>query len=41
MLEFFETMTTIYEQVREMPREEVEKLIKMGGKLQKYLAMFG
>ncbi len=41
MLDFFETMTTIYEQVREMPREEVEKLIKLGGKLQKYLAMFG
>ena len=41
MLEFFETMTNIYEQVREMPREEVEKLIKLGGKLQKYLAMFG
>ena len=41
MLEFFETMTAIYEQIREMPREEVEKLIKLGGKLQKYLAMFG
>ncbi|MFQ5512308.1 MAG: GbsR/MarR family transcriptional regulator [Candidatus Krumholzibacteriia bacterium] len=41
MLEFFETMTTIYEQIREMPREDVEKLVKLGGKLQKYLAMFG
>lgn len=41
MLEFFETVNTIYGQIREMPREDVEKLIKLGGKLQKYLAMFG
>ena len=39
MLEFFETMTLLYEQVREMPKEQLQKLVKMGGKLQKLMAL--
>jgi DNA-binding transcriptional regulator GbsR (MarR family) len=39
MLEFLETMTVLYEQVRGMPRDQLERLVKMGGKLNKLLGM--
>lgn len=39
MLEFFETMTSLYEQISEMPKEQLQKLVKMGGKLQKLMAL--
>ena len=37
MLKFFETMAAAYEQFRGMPREKLEKMIAMSGKLQKFL----
>ena len=37
MLEFFEIMTKSYEQVRDMPKEELLKLFKLGDKLRKLL----
>jgi len=39
MLEFFETMTSLYEQISEMPKEQLQKLVKMGGKLQKLMGL--
>jgi DNA-binding transcriptional regulator GbsR (MarR family) len=39
MLEFFETMALVYEQFRGMPREKLEKMIKMSGKIQKFLGL--
>ncbi len=39
MLEFLETMMSFYEQARGMPKEQLEKLIKMGGKLNKFLGI--
>jgi DNA-binding transcriptional regulator GbsR (MarR family) len=41
MLEFLETMSGLYEQVRGMPREQLEKLVKLGGKLNKFLGILG
>ena len=41
MLGFLETVTSLYEQVRDMPREQLEKLIKMGSKLNKILGTMG
>ncbi len=35
MLEFFEIFTKSYEQVRDMPKEELLKLLKLGDKLRK------
>jgi len=37
MLEFFEVMTEAYEEFKDMPKERLLKLVKMGGKLQKFL----
>lgn len=37
MLEFFETMTSWYEQISDMPKDQFQKLVKLGGKLQKLL----
>ncbi|UCH84368.1 MAG: MarR family transcriptional regulator [Candidatus Latescibacterota bacterium] len=37
MLEFFETITTSYEQIRDMPKEELLKLLKLGDKLRRLL----
>jgi DNA-binding transcriptional regulator GbsR (MarR family) len=37
MLEFFEIMTNSYEQVRDLPKEELLKLLKLGDKLRKLL----
>lgn len=37
MLEFFETFTKSYEQIRDMPKEELLKLLKLGDKLRKLL----
>jgi DNA-binding transcriptional regulator GbsR (MarR family) len=37
MLEFFETMSMLYRQFRGMPRDQLERMIKMGSKLQKFL----
>jgi len=37
MLEFFEIMTKSYEQIRDMPKEELLKLLKLGDKLRKLL----
>ena len=39
MLEFFETMTSGYEQIRGMKTEQLKKLVKLGGKLQKLLGI--
>ena len=39
MLEFFEIMTKSYEQVRDMPKEELLKVLKLGDKLRKLLGM--
>lgn len=41
MLKFLETVTTLYEQVRDMPKDQLEKLVKMGGKLNKLLGLIG
>ena len=41
MLDFLETVTTLYEQVHDMPKEQLEKLVKMGGKLNKLLGLIG
>lgn len=41
MLEFFETMSLVYDQFRGMPREQLEKMIKMSGKIQKFLGLTG
>lgn len=41
MLEFLESMVALYEHVREMPREQLEKLIKMGTKIEKILGILG
>lgn len=41
MLSFLETVGKLYEQVRDMPKEQLEKLIKMGGKLNKFLGLLG
>ena len=41
MLEFFETMTSWYEQISDMPKDQFLKLIKLGGKLQKLLGAMG
>ena len=41
MLEFLEMVGTLYEQIRDMPKEQLEKLIKMGGKLNKFLGFLG
>lgn len=41
MLEFFETMALVYDQFRNMPREQLEKMIKMSGKIQKFLGLTG
>lgn len=41
MLEFLDTVTTCYEQIRDMPKEQLEKLVKMGGKLHKLLGILG
>jgi len=38
MLEFLETVTALYEQISDMPKEKLEKLIKMSGKLNKFLS---
>ena len=37
MLEFFDVMSEAYEQVKDMPKDRLHKLVKMGGKLQKFL----
>jgi len=37
MLEFFETITKSYEQIRDMPKEELLKLLKLGDKLRRLL----
>lgn len=37
MLDFFEVMSEAYEHVRNTPKEKLQKLIKMGSKLQKFL----
>jgi len=37
MLEFFETMTSCYEEVRHMPASTMRKIAKMGGKVGKLL----
>jgi DNA-binding transcriptional regulator GbsR (MarR family) len=41
MLGFLETVTALYDQVRDMPRDQLEKLIKMGSKLNKFLGTIG
>ena len=41
MLDFLETVTTLYEQIHDMPKEQLEKLVKMGGKLNKLLGLIG
>jgi hypothetical protein len=41
MLSFLETVGALYEQVRDMPKEQLEKLIKMGSKLNKFLGILG
>lgn len=41
MLEFFETMTSIYDRVNDMPKEQLQKLVKTADKLQKLLTMVG
>jgi DNA-binding transcriptional regulator GbsR (MarR family) len=37
MLEFFETFTKSYEQIRDMPKKDLLKLLKLGDKLRKLL----
>ena len=37
MLGFFDVMTEAYEHVRNTPSDRLQKLIKMGGKMQKFL----
>ncbi|MEJ2721433.1 MAG: MarR family transcriptional regulator [bacterium] len=37
MLEFFETITKSYEQIRDMPKKDLLKLLKLGDKLRKLL----
>lgn len=37
MLEFFETMTSGYEQIRTMSKDQLKKLAKLGSKLQSFL----
>jgi DNA-binding transcriptional regulator GbsR (MarR family) len=39
MLEFFETMTSGYEQIRGMQTDQLKKLVRLGGKLQKLLGI--
>jgi DNA-binding transcriptional regulator GbsR (MarR family) len=39
MLEFFEIVTKSYEQVRDMPKEELLKVLKLGDKLRKLFGM--
>jgi DNA-binding transcriptional regulator GbsR (MarR family) len=41
MLEFFETMTSLYEQLRHMPKEQLQKLVQMGGKLKGLMGLLG
>lgn len=41
MLDFFETIGTVYEQFRGMPRDKLEKMINMSGKIQKFLGLAG
>ena len=41
MLEFFETMTSIYGQLRDMPTEQLQKLVKTAGKLHKLIGILG
>jgi DNA-binding transcriptional regulator GbsR (MarR family) len=41
MLGFLETVTSAYEQVRDMPKSQLEKLVKMGGKLNRFLGILG
>jgi DNA-binding transcriptional regulator GbsR (MarR family) len=41
MLGFLETVSALYEQIRDMPKDQLEKLIKMGGKLNKFLGIIG
>jgi len=41
MLDFFETITSLYEQFHDMPSEQLHKMIKMGGKLNKFLGIIG
>ncbi len=41
MLEFFETMTSLYEQLRGMPKEQLQKLVQMGGKLKGLMGLLG
>jgi len=41
MLGFLETVSTLYEQIRDMPKDQLQKLIKMGSKLNKLLGIIG
>lgn len=41
MLEFLEAVTSCYEQIREMPKQQLQKLVKMAGQLHKFLGLIG
>jgi DNA-binding transcriptional regulator GbsR (MarR family) len=41
MLEFFETMTTWYHEIRRLPRNAVVKFVKLGGKVRDLLGVGG
>ena len=41
MLEFFETMTTFYQEIRRMPAGALRDLAKLKGKVRKLLGLGG
>ncbi len=41
MLDFFETMSSWYQQIRRLPQGAVIKFVKMGAKVQKFLERSG